>query len=136
MTVLGPRPAPAVGPRRAPAGPVTRPVRTRPARSPFTLTYLDAPTTVETPGIPTGTCLVLRNTGGRALRWASVTPVDGTVGARVGRPLPRHGDLGLGGREDVARLAAASDLFVDWVDQAGTDRSTWMRVPPVPARYR
>ncbi|KQS22893.1 hypothetical protein [Frigoribacterium sp. Leaf186] len=123
----------------APATP-TRALRVRPERvtrvrrpATFVLTWLDLPNDGEDPGLPLGTCLVLR-TVGRSVRDVLVDLPGGSV---RGRDKLRPGTmLGIATPVELDALVALGTVFVEWSDGRGGSRTTWLRVPPVPARYR
>ena len=112
-----------------------RPERTvRLRRAPvFVLTWLDLPNDGSDPTLPLGTCLVLR-TVGRPARDVLVDlpggPVRGRDKLRPGAP------LGIATPVELDAVVALGTVFVEWSDARGVSRTTWLRVPPVPARYR
>lgn len=135
-TASGTEQPPAVGAR---PGSSTGRLRTeRVARLPkaprFYLTYLSLPHDGSDPALPLGVCLVLQSIGGRDPRRVEVQLPDGTV---RGTPRLRRGSMI--GIATPAELPAVMDLgtvFVDWTSRDGERRTAWLRVPPVPARYR
>jgi len=126
---LGTAPAVVARPRRVR---VERPRRLRHGTD-FVLTWLDLPNDGSDPTLPLGTCLVLR-TVGRAARDVLVDlpggPVRGRDTLRPGSP------LGIAAPVELEALVAVGTVFVEWSDRRGGARTTWLRVPPVPARYR
>ena len=99
----------------------------------FVLTWLELPNDGSDPSLPLGTCLVLRAVG-RPVRNVLVDlpggPVRGRDKLRPGAP------LGIATPVELDALAALGTVFVEWSDARGVSRTTWLRVPPVPARYR
>ncbi|MBD8140097.1 hypothetical protein IFT36_05985 [Frigoribacterium sp. CFBP 13605] len=99
----------------------------------FVLSWLDLPNDGSDPTLPLGTCLVLR-TVGRPARDVLVDlpggPVRGRDKLRPGAP------LGIATPVELDALVALGTVFVEWSDAHGVSRTTWLRVPPVPARYR
>lgn len=99
----------------------------------FVLTWLDLPNDGADPTLPLGTCLVLR-TVGRPVRDVLVDLPGGPV---RGRERLRPGAmLGIATPVELDALVALGTVFVEWSDGRGGSRTTWLRVPPVPARYR
>jgi hypothetical protein len=124
----------------APAATTTGPARVRRERitrvrrqATFVLSWLDLPNDGSDPTLPLGTCLVLR-TVGRPVRDVLVDvpggPVRGRDRLRPGAP------LGIATPVELDALLAVGTVFVEWSDGRGGERTTWLRVPPVPARYR
>ena len=120
----------------APAVVDIRPERVVALRRPprFYLTYLDAPNDGRDPGLPLGTCLVLKAIGGQTPRRVEVDLPGGTV--RTARKLPRGAGLAVASPDDLAAVAELGTVFVEWTSLDGMSRTAWVRVPPVPARYR
>lgn len=103
----------------------------RPAR--FVLTYLDLPNDGSDPSLPLGTCLVLRAVG-RTVRDVLVDLPGGPVRAR--EKLRPGAMLGIATPVELGALTEVGTVFVEWADSLGTPRTSWLRLPPVPARYR
>jgi hypothetical protein len=105
----------------------------RPAVDLF-LTWTD-PVVTGTASTPRG--LALGNAGRRSA--ADVT-VDVPGGATVALArLRRNGRVLVAALDEPGTIAAAVSLgtvFVDWTDGHGHRRSAWLRVPPVPSRFR
>jgi len=120
------------------AGGRVRPERVaalRRRRSPrFHLSWLPVPNDGSDPALPLGTCLVLRAVGGRPPRDVSVELPRGVV--RSTRRLRPGSAVGLATPTEIDRLSEVGTVFVDWTSRDGVRRTAWLRVPPVPARYR
>ena len=100
----------------------------------FYLTYLDEPQASGDRSVPTGSCLVLRSIGGDDPRLVEVRlPDDSTVGTAR---LRRGSSVGVASPESLAALVSLGTVFVDWTSPDGVRRASWLRVPPIPARYR
>jgi hypothetical protein len=104
-------------------------------RSPrFYLTYLDEPQATGDLSVPAGSCLVLRSIGGDDPRLVEVRlPDDSTAG--IAR-LRRGSSVGVASPESLAAVVSLGTVFVDWTSPDGVRRTSWLRVPPIPARYR
>lgn len=128
-TTVGAAPATSTRPARLRRERTTR--LRRPAT--FVLSWLDLPNDGSDPTLPLGTCLVLR-TVGRPARDVLVDlpggPVRGRDKLRPGAP------LGIATPVELDAVVALGTVFVEWSDGRGVSRTTWLRVPPVPARYR
>lgn len=98
------------------------------------LTWLDVPNDGSDPALPLGTCLVLRSVGGQTPRDV-VVEVPGGVARRTDA-LRRRSTMGVATPTEVGTLAELGTLFVEWTSSDGIRRTTWLRVPTVPARYR
>ncbi|TWX40444.1 hypothetical protein ES689_03015 [Frigoribacterium sp. ACAM 257] len=100
----------------------------------FSLDWLDVPNDVGRAGMPLGTCLVLRCTGGRVPENVVVELADGDV--RRTDALGQHSELGIATPLELTALVDIGTVFVEWSSSGGARRTTWLRVPPVPSRYR
>ena len=124
-----PAPATATRVRRVRRERTTR--LSRPAA--FVLSWLELPNDGSDPTLPLGTCLVLRAVG-RPVRDVLVDlpggPVRGRDKLRPGAP------LGIATPVELDALTALGTVFVEWSDAHGVSRTTWLRIPPVPARFR
>lgn len=98
----------------------------------FTLHYLLEPSSRETPLMPPGTCLSLRNSGSDAVSGVLVDPNDPSLAPRSAARLDIGEQLGLCSLRDVEAYAATRMVFVDWVDRSGFASTTWLRLQPVP----
>jgi hypothetical protein len=100
----------------------------------FVLTWLDVPNDGSDPALPLGTCLVLRSVGGQTPRDV-VVELPGGVARRTDA-LRRRSTMGVATPTEIGTLAELGTLFVEWTSSDGVRRTTWLRVPTVPARYR
>jgi hypothetical protein len=100
----------------------------------FVLTWLDVPNDGSDPALPLGTCLVLRSVGGQTPRDV-VVELPGGVARRTDA-LRRRSTMGVATPTEIGALAELGTLFVEWTSSDGVRRTTWLRVPTVPARYR
>ena len=110
-----------------------RVVRLRRAPS-FFLTWLDVPNDGSDPALPLGACLVLRRVGGQTPRDV-VVELPGGV-ARRSDALRRRSAMGVATPTEIGALAELGTVFVEWTSSDGVRRTTWLRLPAVPARYR
>lgn len=100
----------------------------------FFLSYLLLPNDGTDPATPLGTCLVLRSVGGSRPRRVVVDLPGGTT--RTAERLPTGAAVGIATPVELPRLVELGTVFVEWEARDGVRRTAWVRVPPVPARYR
>jgi hypothetical protein len=81
--------------------------------------------------------LTLGNAGRRSALDVSI---DIPTGPQVGRSrLRRNGHVLVASLDEpgsIQATIAVGVVFVDWTDREGERRSVWLRVPPVPTRFR
>jgi len=100
----------------------------------FFLSYLLLPNDGTDPSLPLGTCLVLRSVGGDAPRRVVVDLPAGAT-RTTERLLPGTA-VGVATPVELPALVELGTVFVEWEARDGVRRTAWLRVPPVPARYR
>lgn len=100
----------------------------------FFLSYLLLPNDGTDPATPLGTCLVLRSVGGSRPRRVVVDLPGGAT--RSAERLPADTAIGIATPVELPRLVELGTVFVEWEARDGVRRTAWVRVPPVPARYR
>lgn len=92
---------------------------------------------IVTGSLSTPSGLALGNAGRRA---ASDVVADVPNGPRLASErLRRHGRLLVASVDEpgsITAVVAVGTVFVDWTDARGDRRSAWLRVPPLPSRFR
>ncbi|RUR01877.1 hypothetical protein [Labedella endophytica] len=122
----------------APTSPIGAPAaamgRHRTGRAELFLTWIDP---IITGSLVTPSGLALGNAGRRTARSVVVDVPNGPQIA-VDR-LRRNGRIVVASLQEpgsVAAVVAVGTVFVDWTDHHGQNRSAWLRVPPLPSRFR
>ncbi|WP_423919426.1 hypothetical protein ACPEEZ_12295 [Frigoribacterium sp. 2-23] len=99
----------------------------------FYLTYLPNPNDGTDPALPLGSCLVLKCIGGRPPRDVVVDLPTGAV--RHSSKLRRESAIGIATPAELEAVVGIGTVFVEWVSRDGVTRTSWVKVPPIPARY-